>query len=165
MESRSIREARILAGVSLVLLTAVLTVGMLRSAREPTRPAATIAPAAAQDARVNIAAFASDRNTVRAAELEQLERLRSDPTASEQTRTDAARRIMQLREWMEKEAVIADVLIARGYEMPVVTVHEDSVNVVLHTSQLSRTEASVILELIMRETGVTGGNIKIIPIN
>ena len=64
-----------------------------------------------------------------------------------------------------EEATIEAVLNARGYELPVVTVHSDSVNVVVRAGTLERDEAGVILELVMRETGVTGGNVKIIPIN
>ncbi len=168
MEEKSIRSARLCAGVSLILLIAVLCVGTLRSINEgDMRPGATIAPAAVNmdQSAAEIAVFASDRNSVRSAELEQLEQIRTDMSTSEEVRVSAARRIMLLREWMEKEAVIADVLIARGYDLPVVTVHEDSVNVVLRAESLSQQEASVILELVMRETGVTGGNIKIIPIN
>ncbi len=164
MEKGSIRSARLCAGVSLILFAAVLCVGTLRSINEEDlRPYATITPAA--DAAAEIAVFASDRNTVREAEIEQLARICEDMSVSDEIRLSAARRIMTLREWMEKEAVIADVLTARGYELPVVTVHEDSVNVVLHAAELSQQEAAVILELVMRETGVTGGNVKIIPIN
>ena len=57
------------------------------------------------------------------------------------------------------------MLSARGYETPVVTVHSDSVNVIVRASELTRQQAGVILELVTRETGVTGGNVKIIPIN
>ena len=170
MEDRSIRSARLCAGVSLILLVAVLCVGTLRSINEgDLRPYSTIAPVTAESEKAQAAAaisvFASDRNTVREAEIEQLEALCVDMSASDEIRLSAARRIMTLREWMEKEAVIEDVLQARGYELPVVTVHEDSVNVVLRAQRLSQQEAAVILELVMRETGVTGGNLKIIPIN
>lgn len=166
------RSARICAGVSLILLIAVICVGTLRSiSEEDMHPGATIAPAAANsdrtadEAAAEIAVFAMDRNGVRSAELEQLGQMCADLSLSEEVRAQAARRMMLLREWMEKEAVIADVLSARGYELPVVTVHEDSVNVVLRAQSLTQQEASVILELVTRETGVTGGNVKIIPIN
>lgn len=163
MENQAEKRAQLCAGVSLILFVAVLCVGALRSVRdEDIRPTATIAPASAAQ---TIAVFASDRNGVRQAEIGQLEEICRDGQTSDEIRLTAQRRILQLREWMEKEAVIADVLTARGYELPVVTVHEDSVNVVLHASSLSQAEAGVILELVMRETGVTGGNVKLIPIN
>ena len=163
MDDQAVKRAQLCAGVSLILLIAVVCAGALRSVKDQDmRPTATIAPVSSAQ---SIAVFASDRNSVRQAEIEQLEEICADGQTSEEIRLSAQRRILQLRERMEKEAVIADVLTARGYEMPVVTVQQDSVNVVLRAPALSQTEAGVILELVMRETGVTGGNVKIIPIN
>ena len=72
---------------------------------------------------------------------------------------------MSLRRWMEQEATVEAVLSARGYETPVVTVHSDSVNIIVRAESLSQADAEVILELTTRETGVSGANVKIIPIN
>ena len=112
-----------------------------------------------------VAVFAIDRNAVRADEMEQLKTIAADLTASASVRASAQARIMELMEWIELEATIVDVLSARGYDSPVVTVHSDSVNVVVRAETLSQAEAGIILELVTRETGVTGGNVKIIPIN
>ena len=156
----SIRSARLCAIVSAVLLVSVICVGGYRSASEkPTDVSAVAAPGN------EIAVFAVDRNTIRQEELAQLQAIAEDETASEAIRASAQTRIMTLRQWMEQEASIADVLSARGYETPVVTVHSDSVNVVVRAESLTREEAGVIIELVTRETGVTGGNVKIIPIN
>ena len=57
------------------------------------------------------------------------------------------------------------VLRVRGFEDAVVTVHADSANVLVRTPSLSRDQSAQILELVSRETGLLGGNIKIIPIN
>lgn len=161
-EGESVRYAQLCALLSFMLLIAVVCVGGLRSANESAgRPsaAATVSP------QQEIAVFALDRNSVREAELEQLRAIAQDGAAGEEIRNSAQRRMMELLEWMELEATIADVLAARGYETPVVTVHSDSVNVVVRAETLTREEAGVILELTTRETGVTGGNVKIIPIN
>jgi len=158
----SLRYAQTCALLSLMLLMPVVCVGGLRSANESAeRPSA----AADVSPQQEIAVFALDRNSVREAELEQLRVIAQDGAAGEEIRACAQRRMMELLEWMELEATIADVLSARGYETPVVTVHSDSVNVVVRAETLTREEAGVILELTTRETGVTGGNVKIIPIN
>lgn len=157
---QSIRSARLCAAVSCVLFVSVLCVGALRSANEE-RPS----PVQEQSAAGEIAVFASDRNAVRNEELNQLAEIAEDPASSPEMKAAAQQRMMTLREWMEQEATIADVLSARGYELPVITVHSDSVNVVVAAESLSREEAGIILELVTRETGVTGGNVKIIPIN
>ena len=69
--------------------------------------------------------------------------------------------MMALMAWMEQEATIEAVLSARGMPPLLVTVRADSVNVVA-SAPLSQDEAEAALELIARETGVSGGNIRII---
>ena len=159
-EDPSLRSARLCAAVSGILFLAVLVAGGLRSAREDAP-----APVCTRPPDQEIAAFAVDRNEIREAEIDQLQSIAADPMTSDAVRQSAQERIMELRAWMEQEATIADVLSARGYELPVVTVHPDSVNVVVRGGTLSREEAGVIIELVTRETGITGGTVKIIPIN
>lgn len=156
-----LRRARICAAASGLLLVSVLITGGLRSAEEDRKPPADTLPAA----RESISAFAADRDTLRREELEQLEEIAEEDDVPPEIRSAALERSMSLRKWMEMEATISDVLKARGYDAPVVTVHDDSVNVVVRAEALTQEEAAVILELAMRETGVDGGNVKIIPIN
>ena len=160
----SLRSARLCAIVSAALFVSVLIAGSWRSVKEERRTAPESLTASFSRGD-KAAEFAADRNALRREELDQLQAIAEDEAASEAVRASANIRIMTLRERMEKEAVIADVLAARGYEAPVVTVQEDSVNVVLRAEALTREEAGIILELVTRETGVTGGNVKIIPIN
>lgn len=153
-------RARMCALTSLALLVAVIAAGAVRSAGDAGRTTGlTSVP------EESVSAFATDRDSIRSLELETLSQIASDPTASDEIRSEAQRRRMQLLTWMEQEAAMEEVLSARGYDVPVITVHEDSVNVVLRAEALSREQAGIILELVTRETGVTGGNVKIIPIN
>ena len=73
--------------------------------------------------------------------------------------------MIDLRRWMEQEATVEAVLTARGYKPVLVTVHANSVNVLVAADRIEQADAAVMLELVSRETGVLGGNIKIIPIN
>ena len=157
---QSMRRARLCAAASCILFLAVLIVGGLRSAGE-IRPE----PAQIDSPDAQLAVFYSDRNILRQEEISQLLEIVSDPSATEAMRAAAQERVMLLRKWMEQEATVEAVLSARGYETPVVTVHSDSVNVVVRAESLAREQAGVILELVTRETGVIGGNVKIIPIN
>lgn len=77
----------------------------------------------------------------------------------------AQRQLMQLCACEEDEMILEGILAMRGWENAVVTVHEDSVNVILQTEMVTQQETSVILELVCRETGVQSGNVKIIPVN
>ena len=157
---RSVRSARLCAAVSGILFLAVLIAGGVRSANEP-RPA----PMKTAPLGTEIAVFASDRNALRQQEIADLKEIAAAPESSEAVRAAAQERMMSLRRWMEQEATVEAVLSARGYETPVVTVHSDSVNVIVRAESLSRADAEVILELTTRETGVSGANVKIIPIN
>ena len=112
-----------------------------------------------------MASFYTDRNALREEEIAQLTALAAQADTSGEIRAAAQRRIMALRAWMEQEATVEAVLRARGYEPALVTVHADSANVLVASAGLSRQDAAVMLELIARETGISGGNIKIIPIN
>ena len=157
---RSVRSARLCAAVSGILFLAVLVAGGLRSANESRSVPLQTSPPGAE-----IAVFASDRNALREEEIADLKEIAADSAASEGVRAAAQERMMLLRQWMEQEATVEEVLAARGYETPVVTVHSDSVNIVVRAEALSQADAEVILELTTRETGVSGANVKIIPIN
>ena len=158
-----LRRARISLLACAVLLAAVIAAGTLRSGQRPRRAEGLMEEDGGRAHSAEV--FAWDRDALRQAELEQLAEIAADETASRALRDQAQRRRMELLEWMDREAVVAWVLSARGFDAPVVTINGDSVNVVVKSEGLTREEAAVILELAARETGVSGGNIRIIPIN
>ena len=108
--------------------------------------------------------FYTDREALRGDELDRLREIVADEGTPEEIRLAAGRRELELMDRSEKEAAIEAVLTARGYAPVVVTVQSDSVNVLIKTESLTRQDAQAILDLVMRETGVTGGNVKIIPL-
>ena len=72
---------------------------------------------------------------------------------------------MDMLDRAEAENTLEGVLRARGFDDAVVTVGERSANVLLRReAPLNQRETAVILELVMRETGLTGGSVKIIPV-
>ncbi len=111
-----------------------------------------------------IARFRDDRELVRKVEIEQLNALIGDESAGQSIRDRAREKLIQLTGWMEQEVTVEGVLRAEGYKDPLVTVHADSVNVLVRTAALTQADAAKILSLAARETGQSGGNIKIIPI-
>ncbi len=112
----------------------------------------------------SIARFRSDRESVRAVEIEQLNRLIEDHSAGQDIRDQAREKLLQLTGWMEQEATVEGVLRAEGYLDPLVTVHADSVNVLVRLGTLTQADAAKILSLAARETGQSGGNVKVIPV-
>ena len=107
--------------------------------------------------------FYTDREALREDELDRLRKIMADGSTPEEIRLAAGRRELALMERADKEAAIEAVLTARGYAPLVVTVQSDSVNVLIKSESLTQQDAAMILDLVMRETGVTGGNVKIIP--
>lgn len=112
-----------------------------------------------------VEAFKTLRQQLRSMEKAQLNDVAHSMDSEDELKRMAQRQLLELCEREEQELTLEGVLSLRGYENPVVTVHADSVNVLLQTQAINRQESSAILELVCRETGVQGGNVKIIPIN
>lgn len=120
------------------------------SAQEPTDPATS---------------FKTLRQQLRAMEKAQLSEIAYGLETEPELAAMAQRQLLELCQREEQELTLEGVLAMRGYDEPVVTVHKDSVNVILRAELVTQQESSVILELVCRETGVQSGNVKIIPIN
>ena len=112
----------------------------------------------------SIARFRDERQRMREAAFKEIEALISDDSAGQAIKDKARERALKLSEWMEQEVTIEGILRAQGYEDPLVTVHADSVNVLIRKASLTQSDAAKILSLAARETGQTGGNIKVIPV-
>ena len=108
--------------------------------------------------------YKSRRETIRAGEKAQLNDIAHGSNDEEIVRMAQEQLIgICLRD--EQESTCEAILEMRGFKDPVVTVHSDSVNVILNADTLTAQESAVILELIVRETGAAIENVKIIPIN
>lgn len=110
-------------------------------------------------------AFKTLRQQLRGMEKAQLNDVVHDSETEHEIAQMARRQLLELCTREEQELTLEGVLSLRGYRDPVVTVHAESVNVILQCPSVSKQESSVILELVCRETGVQAGNVKIIPIN
>lgn len=112
-----------------------------------------------------IVQFRTERQQLRQMQIEQLNEIVYGGSADAEMVAMARQRQMELMEWSEQELTLEGVLRLREFEDVLVTVHTDSVNVMVRSDALTREQTAVILELVMRETGISGGNVKIIPIN
>ncbi len=108
--------------------------------------------------------FRQERTRVRELETVQLTALMNDLSVNEETRIEAARALNEMAGRMEAETTIEGILKMRGHEDAVVTVHPGSVNIVLKDGADDKTECAFILDLVLRETGQTAGNVKIIGV-
>ncbi len=109
-------------------------------------------------------AFSEERARVRQMESSVLSTMAADEEADAGMRARARSELLTLTARMETETTVEGVLRMRGFEDAVVTVSASSVNVVVRADALSREESAAILELVLRETGQSGANVKIMTV-
>ena len=153
-----LRARRRVCASALSLLLFALVCAVLCLPKEA-RPAAQAAvPAETVDP------YRLSRDQLRAQECAQLRELLADPATDSAIRARAQERLMNLMQWAEIEADLEEILEKRGFAPVLVSVHQDSANVLVRTDSLTQADAALILELTARQTGLTGGAIKVIPL-
>lgn len=153
-----LRARRRVCASALSLLLFALVCAVLCLPKEA-RPAAQAAvPAETVDP------YRLSRDQLRAQECAQLRELLGDPATDSAIRARAQERLMNLMQWAEIEADLEEILEKRGFAPVLVSVHQDSANVLVRTDSLTQADAALILELTARQTGLTGGAIKVIPL-
>ena len=109
--------------------------------------------------------FRTEREQLRARQRSELNDIIYNSAADAETVRLAQRQLMDLMTCEAQETNLEGVLRARGFSDALVTVQGDSVNVLVRGEALNQSQSAMILDAVLRETGVTGGNVKIIPIN
>lgn len=122
------------------------------------------APAYSPATNDPMARFRLEREQLRAREEAQLNDIIHDPGGDEAIGARAREQLLSLLDRSEKELALEGILQSRGFEDALVSLSDASANVLLRRESLTSAETAVILELVMRETGLTGGNVKIIPV-
>ncbi len=146
--------------VALALAADTLITMRLTGAGATRAVSATLVEQTPQDP---LAAFVLEREQLRArseAQLNEIIHSAGDGEASAQAR----RQLTDMLARAAAETTIEGVLRARGFDGAVATVSANSANVLVRGEALTQRESAVILELVMRETGLTGGCVKIIPV-
>ncbi len=155
--------ARLWTARTALLLSALsfLTAAFLPAWTGGARPRRVVATEEARPAEA-LWDYAVDRSALREEEIRQLLLLAAEAETPE-IREAAQRRMLDLRRWMEQEATLEAVLSARGYAPVLVTVSRSSANVLVAAERVAKADAAVMLELVTRETGIAGSNVRIVP--
>ena len=111
-----------------------------------------------------MAAFRLEREQLRARQEAQLNDVIHDADADVETRAQARRALLDMLAHARSENAIEGILQSRGFEDALASVSDSAANVLIRGEGLTHAQSAVILELVMRETGLTGGNVKIIPV-
>ncbi len=111
-----------------------------------------------------MAAFRLEREELRARQEAELNDTIHAPDVDGETAARARRQLLDMLEHARAESAIEGVLHSRGFEDALVSVSDAAANVLIRGDGVTRAQSAVILDLVMRETGMTGGNVKIIPV-
>ncbi len=155
------------ARVSVLILAAFMLVTSvcLYVRRDAPRAMGAASVAVSAEQADPVTRFRTEREQLRSRQTGELNDLIHDAATDAETVNLAKRQLMDLMKRQEAEQRLEGILSIRGFEGALVTVSDASVNVILRADALTRRETAVILDLVLRETGVTAGNVKILTIN
>lgn len=105
------------------------------------------------------------REQVRAKNKETLQEIIDNDTLSEAQKKDAIDQMVTMTELSEKEVAAETLLASKGFAEAVVSLSEDSADVVVNAADLSDANRAQIEDIITRKTGVSAENIVITPIH
>ena len=108
--------------------------------------------------------FRLEREQLTARQEAQLNDIIYNDKSEAETVNRAQAQLLDLLDRREQEVTLEGILQSRGFDGALVSVGERSANVLLRRETVTSRESAVILDLVMRQTGLTGGNVKIIPV-
>lgn len=105
-----------------------------------------------------------DREQTRAYSQEILLGVINNEQLGEEQKVDAAAKMVELQDRIEKEAAAETLLEAKGFKDVFVRMDDTGVDVVVNANQLTETELAQIADVVSRKTGVVAENIVITPL-
>ena len=104
------------------------------------------------------------REQVRSKNKETLLEIINNENLSDEQKQDAVDQMVHMTELAEKEAAAETLLASKGFSDSVVSLTDDSADVVVNASELSDANRAQIEDIITRKTGVAAQNIVITPV-
>lgn len=110
----------------------------------------------------SFADFRTERERVRTQEITSIDSIINNANTDTQTLAEAQKMKLEIADIMEKELLIEGLLKAKGFEDAVITLSENSVNVIVKEKDLTQQQVAQVVEIVLRETeNMTAENIKI----
>ena len=106
-----------------------------------------------------------NREQDRAKNKESLLAVVNDEGASQKMKDEALNKILNMTSIAEKELSAETLLAAKGFENCIVSVSEDSTDVIVDVESISNEDATVIMDAVKRKTGTQSSKIVITPVN
>lgn len=111
------------------------------------------------------AAVKLNREQIRATNKEALMDIVNNEALSEDAKKDAVNKLVQMTDIAEKEANAEMLLEAKGFTNVVVSINENSCDVVLDMGEVTDAKRAQVEDIVKRKTGVTADKIVITPLN
>lgn len=105
------------------------------------------------------------REQVRAKNKESLQEIIDNEKLSDEQKKEAVDQMVQMTELSEKEAAAETLLASKGFSDAVVSLTQDSADVVIGSKELSEANRAQITDIVSRKTDISAENIVINPIN
>lgn len=104
------------------------------------------------------------REQVRAQNKESLMEIIDNESLTDEQKQDAVNQMVSMTELAEKEVAAETLLASKGFTDTVVSLAEDSADVVVHAEELTDANLAQIEDIVTRKTGVPAQNVVITPV-
>ena len=108
-------------------------------------------------------AYKTDRTASREQTMLYYDEIIASAESSAESKAEAEAAKLDLAESMETELVLEGLIKSLGFEDAIVTSTTENINVIVKCTELTGTQASQILQLVMTETEPQATNVRIIP--
>lgn len=108
--------------------------------------------------------YRTDRQSTRDQELLYYDAILNSDTSSADSKNLAESKKLSLIETMEIELVTEGLIKAQGFEDCIVTTSANTVNVIIKSGELGKSEVKKIFNIVKEQTGTSFDNIKVIPV-
>ena len=105
------------------------------------------------------------REQVRAQNKETLQALIDNTSLGEEEKSDAVAQMVKITELAEQELAIETLMSAKGFSESVVSLTEDSADIVVNAAELTDANRAQIEDIVTRKTNIEPENIVITPIH
>ena len=117
------------------------------------------------EAATTVAQAKVSREQVRAQNKETLQAIIDNTNLSDAEKQDAVAQMVQMTEIAEQEVAIETLMATKGFSEAVVSLTEDSADVVVNAEELTDANRAQIGDIVTRKTEIAPENIVITPIN
>lgn len=103
-----------------------------------------------------------ERDRSRSEQISILREIINNPNSDEASKKEAQRKLLALTDKLEKELEIESLIRARGYKEALAYIHDEAVDVIIHTNGLEKDDVAKIGDIIIKVTGFNTEDVTII---